>query len=148
MWNEETSYGGMRYRILLSSTYIVHHHEFSRSMLSYLHGNSIPVQALHFTSPVVDPVINLRVPKQRVLPIQHPMILIRETQEPTRNSQRLQCIEHRQTLTHGESVIQLIVHDELRRAEVLRVCHGIPIDVILSSWVFPQRAVEIMFSEP
>jgi hypothetical protein len=129
-------------------------------------------------NPVPDPVKDVRVPHQAVVPAHDPMALIREMQEARRHAERLEDVEERDAVGLDNAVVEVVwlhvstghlgrmldrgeggcgkkregrrggrtMHDELRRAEVLRVRHRIPHSVVLT--VVPQRAVLVVLDEP
>lgn len=88
------------------------------------------MQTINLPRPMIYPIKNLRMPNQGVLLIKHKMTLIREAQESTRHTERLENIEHGDSLAVRKTVVQLTVHDELWGGEV-RVLPEIPIEFLL-----------------
>jgi hypothetical protein len=98
------------------------------------------------SSIILDPVKDRPMPHQTILPVQNPMALIREMQEPRRDTKRLEDVEKTQALSDGQTEIQIVVDDELGRAEVLGVVDGIPFLVVVT--VVPDGAVLVLLDEP
>ena len=59
------------------------------------------------------------------------MIFIRKVQKATLNAPQLQNIERSEALSHGQSVIQIIVDDQVWRCPVFQMPRGIPLLVAL-----------------
>lgn len=57
------------------------------------------------------------------------MILIRKHEQPARHAARLQHVERRQPLGHGQPVVELAVDDELGRRPLIDVARGVPLFV-------------------
>lgn len=70
------------------------------------------------------------------------MILIRKAQKPTLHPHRLQHIKGRQSLSNRQSIIQLIVDNQMRRRPVIQMRCGVPF--LVPSAVLPERAAEIV----
>jgi hypothetical protein len=81
--------------------------------------NSIIVQRRDLPRPVVDPVVDLGVPEQAVLLVQHPMALVWEVQESAWYTKLLKGVEHCETLANRQAEVQIIMYDELWSCELL-----------------------------
>jgi hypothetical protein len=79
--------------------------------------------------PMINPIENLRMPKQTILLLQHPMILIREVQKPRRNTLCLQNIKQANAVALRQPVVERVVNHELRRGEVGNVVLWVPLAV-------------------
>jgi hypothetical protein len=90
---------------------------------------------------MIDPLEDLPMPHQTILPLQDPMVLVWEIQKLARHSPRLQDVKQHDTLRLRQTVVQSIVHDELRRGPVEDVVYRIPAFVIIA--VVPESAVEL-----
>lgn len=97
-------------------------------------------------NPVAYPVEDVRVPKQTVLSVVDPMALIGEMQESRGHAQRLQDVEGLETLCLHNTVVQIVVDDELRGASVAKRYEGIPAFVVVA--VSPDGAVVVALDEP
>ena len=84
-------------------------------------------------------------PHQRVLLVQHPMVLIREVQESARHTLRLQHIEQRQPSGDGKTEVHIVVDHKLRRSPVLDVTRRVPTLIVVT--VLPKGTVEFMLHE-
>lgn len=73
------------------------------------------------------------------------MIFIRERQEFTRYPFGLQDIERRQSFSNWESIVQLIVNDQVGRSPVLQVPGWIPLFVIFP--ILPKRSCKVVMGE-
>ena len=80
-------------------------------------------------------------PHPAVLPVKHPMILIREVQEFTWYTPLLQNVEEHDAFGLWQAVIQAVVHNELRSRPVENVVDGIPALVVFA--VVPECAIEL-----
>ena len=80
-------------------------------------------------------------PHPTILPIQHPVVLVREIQKLTRHPALLQDIKQHDPLGLRETVVQTVVHDEVGRRPVEDVVDGVPALVVLA--VVPEGAVEL-----
>lgn len=112
---------------------------------SLLLNNNILNQLLILASIIPDPVKDILMPQQRILAINHPMPLIREMQEATRDAQALQHIEQHNPLRDNNTVVQVIMHTELGRAEIRRVFERVKFRVVFD--VVPDGAVLIVLDE-
>lgn len=74
------------------------------------------------------------------------MALIREMQEATRHTQRLQHIESLEWLRNDHTVVQVITNNKLGRAEVLSMVERVPLLVVGA--VVPHGAVVVALDEP
>lgn len=108
--------------------------------------NNILNQFFILTSPVPDPVEDALVPYQAVLAVQNPVALVREVQEPRGHPQALQDIEEHYALGDGQTEVKVVVHDKLRRAEVLGVVERVPPLVVVA--VVPDGPVLVLLDEP
>jgi hypothetical protein len=79
--------------------------------------------------PMINPVENLGMPKQTVLLLQHPVVLIRKVEEPRRNPLCLQNIKQADAVALRQPVVKRVVDDELRRGEVGNVVLWVPLAV-------------------
>jgi len=95
---------------------------------------------------MVDPVENLSMPEQTVLLLEHPMVLIREVEEPGWDATSLEDVKQREAVTLRETVILGVVNDELRRGPVGNVILGIPL--VICGAGFKDAAVVIVADEP
>jgi hypothetical protein len=80
-------------------------------------------------------------PHFTILPIQHPVILIRKIQKFARDSPFLEDVEQHNPLGLRKPVVERVVHDELGRGPVGDVVDGIPALVVVA--VVPEGAVEL-----
>src|SRR5688500_17983926 len=67
--------------------------------------------------PAIQPTQDLLVPAHGVGRLQHPVVLVREDDQPRRDAAQLQGGEHRQPLLDGDAVVLLAVDDEGRGLE-------------------------------
>ena len=70
------------------------------------------------------------------------MTLVREAQEPTRYTPLLEDLKQHYPFRNGQSVVQLVVDEEVRRGPVVNVVDGIPAVVVFP--VVPEGAVELV----
>ena len=73
------------------------------------------------------------------------MVLIGKHHQPARHPPGLQDVEGGEPLGDGEAVVQLAVHDELRRGPLAREARGVPLLVALA--VLPEGAAEVVDGE-
>jgi len=73
------------------------------------------------------------------------MVLVRERQEFRIDPLRLQHVERRQSLRNWQSIVQLVVDDEMGSSPLLEMICGVPLVVIF--WIVPERPIEIMMWE-
>lgn len=73
-----------------------------------------------------------------------PVVLVREVQESTGHATLLEDVEERQALRDGEAVVQVVVDDEMGRAELEDALgfRGVPAAVVLAS--APEGTVELL----
>jgi hypothetical protein len=107
--------------------------------------DNVTVQAVNLSSVVVDPVEDGVVPQHRVLPVDHPVILVGEVEEAAGDAEQLKGVEHGDTLAHGETVVEVVVDDELRGGEVFGVGQGVRLGVDLA--LVPDGAVVLVQHE-
>src|SRR5262245_41289507 len=67
-----------------------------------------------------DPVAHGLVPEQRVLRLQHPVVLVREVHELRWHAALLQRVEQLDAVVHRHAQVHLVVDDQRRRLEVGR----------------------------
>ena len=117
----------------------------TRTHNSHLLGNDITVKGVNLASVVVDPVEDCLVPEQRVLPVDDPVVLVREVEEAGRHTEELQSVEHGNAFADGESVVEVVVDDELGSGEVLCVRQRVRLGVDLA--LVPDGAVVLVQHE-
>lgn len=108
--------------------------------------NNILNQLFVLSSPVPDPVEDALVPHQAVLPVQDPVALVWEVQEPGGHTQALQDVEEHYALSDGQPEVEVVVDDKLRRAEVLGVVERVPPLVV--SAVIPDGPILVLLDKP
>ena len=111
---------------------------------------------------LINPTQNLLVPEQRILGFQYPLVsrqyaitsqakwatyvvFIGKRQELAIDPLCLQHIERRQSFRDRQSVVQLVVDDQMRCGPILQMACWIPFLVVLS--IVPQCAIEVMVGE-
>lgn len=97
----------------------------------------------------VDPVKDGLMPDERVLRIQHPVVLVWEFQESALDTPDLQHVESRQALGDGQTVVQIVVDDQVWRRPVRGEARRIPLlpllgDLPQSALHFDQREVQLL----
>lgn len=85
-------------------------------------------------------------PQQAVLSVGDPMALIWEVQESAGNALALEDVECLHTLGNYDTVVLVVVNDELGGLEVVGVCEGVPFFVV--GTVIPDCAVVVTLDEP
>lgn len=111
-----------------------------------LRDDAVHGQLLVESDPVADPVEDGLVPQQAILPVGHPVALVREMQEPRGYAQTLEDVEGLQALCLDNTVVQFVVDDELGCASVAEIGEGIPAFVVVA--VVPDGAVVVVLDEP
>jgi hypothetical protein len=85
-------------------------------------------------------------PKQAVLPVVHPMTLVREVQETRCHAETLENVESLKALCLHNAIIEVVVDNELRCASIGEMRKRVPELVILA--LIPHSAVVVMLDEP
>src|SRR5690242_6722309 len=90
----------------------------SRAHCSLLVNDTFLIKLLIQTSVVPYPIEDALVPQQAVVPLGHPMTFIWEVQEATRDTEALQYVERLQALRDEHTVVEIVVDNEFRSAEI------------------------------
>ena len=94
---------------------------------------------------MVDPVEDLSVPEQTVLLLEHPVVLVREVEEPRWDTAGLEDVEQAQTVALRQAVVKSVVDDKLWSGPVGNVVLGVPLAVRAR---VPDAAVVVVADEP
>ena len=94
---------------------------------------------------MVDPVEDLSVPEQAVLLLEHPVVLVREVEEPRWDTAGLEDVEQAQTVALRQAVVKSVVDDKLWSGPVGNVVLGVPLAVRAR---VPDAAVVVVADEP